>query len=341
MNLCVEDTTFQEISGGESTFPKAIRSAIKQSLRQIAVEEMEDLLARHESDQTNFDGIFEVHLRHLLSSVVKIRANHPVSATTKFNSDLVIDSDAESVCLEIEKGYLSRFELDILKMLSFADVTQNANDGKPVFGAFVVPGDNVVANHISGNSRESSFKYLLRLGRLVSQIKSVPLQDILVVGYSTCQKSSETVLLEQTPGQSRTKKKSENVLIGKNLLDPGTIKKHLSGYAIALAINFRKGLIATIPKLREKLNCRQRYLGYSSDHQADAVYVYVQKDQLLLDIRVSKEEADALIEMGVRVVPRNNYQSRAGWLTGVYLPSNAGKTQWDAVMNLGLAALSE
>ena len=183
MNLSVRTTTLLEANSRPSPFPMRLRQLLSAAVGGIDVKAMPDLLAKHETDTGNFDGKLEAGLREL-DPVLAIRANCTISDLTKFNNDLVIDSDEALVCVEIEKGYLSRFEFDILKMQAFACSRQLQHPGKPVFGAFVVPDDNVVARHISGNSGESSFRYLTRLCRLVVQVQPLHVEDILIVGYS-------------------------------------------------------------------------------------------------------------------------------------------------------------
>src|SRR4030042_1484060 len=54
---------------------------------------------------------------------------------------------------------------------------------RKVYGAFIVPADNVVDRNISGSRNESSYKYLNRLSCLLCGIHSLSLSDILIVGY--------------------------------------------------------------------------------------------------------------------------------------------------------------
>lgn len=116
MDLFVSDITLREIAGYQSTFPESIREMICRSVQQIPIEDIESLLGKHEADASNFDRRIEGHLRNALPSNFKIQANHRVAKVTQYNSDIVIDTPSVSICIEIEKGYMSRFELDILKM---------------------------------------------------------------------------------------------------------------------------------------------------------------------------------------------------------------------------------
>lgn len=338
MDLFLCDKTLREVAGSTSTFPEPLRRMILQSVQQIPIEDMEQLLDKHEADADNFDRRIEVHLKNAASPDVRIHSNQRVNQETKFNSDIVIDAPSASVCIEIEKGYMSRFELDILKMQAHASTLQEKDNRVQVYGVFIVPADNVVANHISGNSRESSFKYLTRLSRLVANIKPMLLQDILIVGYSTSR-----FALEPTPTRSRKPDQvkrclgQSSVYGGTGLLDVDIIRQKLSGYPLALAFQLRDRLISAFPNLREKLNPKSRYLGYANDSQSDAVYVYIKKKRLILDVRVSNQEADSLRMRGIEVAPRNNYQGRAGWLTGVLVPYNTDKL--DIVVDLASSAL--
>jgi len=339
MDLFLCDTTFREIAGDKSTFPESLRRIILQSVQRIPIEDMEQLLDRHEADANNFDRRIESHLREAVSPDVRIYNNHRVSRETRFNSDIVIDAPSTSVCIEIEKGYMSRFELDILKMQAHASTSQEKDNRAEVHGVFIVPADNVVANHISGNSRESSFKYVTRLSRLVVNIKPRLLQDILVVGYSTSPFAWEpTITRSQNPTRVKRRPGKSAVDVGTPLVDVDTIRQKLSGYPLTLIVQLRDRLISAFPDLREKLNPKSRYLGYANDGQSDAVYVYIQKKRLILDVRVSNQEAENLRIQGFRVVSRNNYQARNGWLTGVVIPHDTDKL--NVVVGLAFSALT-
>ena len=122
------------------------------------------------------------------------------------------------------------------------------------------------------------------------------------------------------------------------LLDDAVIRKHLTGYPMEMVAQLRKALAAGIPGLREKLNysIRRQYLGYASG-KSDAFYAYFQRRGLVIDALVSPARAEELRAKGVVVQPRENYQGRAGWLTGVRVPYDT--LQSDAIIRLALDAL--
>jgi hypothetical protein len=326
MNLFVVSTSLHEMLSGQRRFPDHIGGSICEAVRQIGIDELDDLLSRHETDSTNFDGRIEASLR-TLSPALGIRSNAKVNPHTKFNCDLVIESDAALVCLEIEKGYLARFELDILKMQSYAYHGRSALPQKEVFGALIVPVDNIVARHISGNSRESSYDYVSRLLRLVGQIGPMSLTDILVVGYSASEPPEVTRGPRSgEPGESLVHEPSDDL-----------VRDVLRGYALEVLMELRKRLKAVFPDLREKYNRAGRYFGYATGFNRDALYVYVQKRRLVLDLRVPPEHANALAEQGFEVRPRNNFQGKAGWLTGLRVPG--GTKRLDVILDLAQEAL--
>lgn len=335
MNLSVYNITLQEIINDKSNFPSVLRKQICQSIEKISVEEMEQLLAKHESDPANFDGTIETNLREL-DPELHINSNYRISDLTKFNSDLVIQTNNSYVCMEIEKGYLARFEFDILKMLAFATRLKQKGYKEGIYGAFIVPADNVVANHISGNSRESSYQYLKRLSHLVAQINPFLLEDILYVGYST------SILPEIAKPRKPQPKSSKSVvnnliLAEKGMFEEDIIRKYFSKYPLELIIKLRNRLLSEYPQLREKLNYNSHYLGYANGQENDALYVYFQKKRLLLDVRVSVEESERLKSLGFKVKPRNNYQCRAGWLTGLYVPYETNN--FEVIIELAILAL--
>lgn len=340
MDLFVSEITLQEITGHKSEFPECIRDMICRSVQQIPIEDMVRLKDKHESDEGYFDRRIESYLRTAVPSNFKIQANHRVAKVTQYNSDIVIDTPSASICIEIEKGDTLRFALDILKMQIHASSLLEKDNRTKVYGVFIVPADNEVARHIAGNSRESSFKFLTRLSPLVPKIKPLLIQDILIVGYSTTSLEEKVITAkEQKPMHARKLRDQSQVIGGSGLVEVDLIRQTLKSYPLELVFRLRDRLISAFPMLREKLNPRSRYLGYANGLQSDAVYVYLQKKRLLLDIRVSNEEAENLRKRGFTVIPRNNYQCRAGWLTGVMVPHDTDKL--DIIVDLVSSALME
>ena len=329
MKLFVSAVALREIVGEEARLPSRLRSLVARAIEQITVEELGSLLAKHETDADNLDGRIEANLRRL-DPTLKIEANCRISARTNFNSDLVIESEDGIVCLEIEKGDTSRFELDILKMMVFACRQSASEEGRPVYGAFIVPSDNVVARHISGNARESSFQYLTRLFRLVGELDPSPLADILVMGYG----ATKPVVKARTGRRGKPAPRGEGVTESPSV---GLIKSALGNRPSGTVLRLRELLMEACSDLREKLNPNGPYLGYAVGDQSNAIYVYVRKSGLLIDLRIPKERAEAVRAKGFEVRERDNYQSKAGWLTGLRVPHDTGRL--DEVVQLALEAL--
>lgn len=338
MNLLVQSTTLKEVRGETGSFPHAVRDPICQALGQISMEQLQELLSRHESDKSNFDSWVEKSLREIAPSLT-IRRNYRVSTATKFNHDLLIETGDDIVCLEIEKGYTSRFELDILKMQASCGVQQSGNPDARVFGAFIVPSDNLVARHIYGNSRESSFKYLTRLFRLVSQTEFPDLEDILLVGYGAKEMNQ--------PKKSPSKRKSAEQGTGKRIRLPQAlglrsdeeVKTVFAAYPLKALLAIRLKLLEGCPSLREKINPNTRYLGYARGTESDSLYIYVQKSRLLVDVKIPADSAARIEAQGFAVHPRNNFQGRQGWLTGLRIPHDTDKI--DEASNILLEALQK
>ena len=275
MDLFVCSVTLREVVDEGSRFPKRLRQLLCRVVKGIGADGLADALSKNETDPDNFDARLEADLRRMAPSL-SIKANCPISDRTKFNNDLVIEADDALVCLEIEKGNLARFEFDVLKMQAFASRWKHELSGKPVFGAFVVPADNIVARHISGNTGESSHRYLARLCRLIAQIQMPQLEDILVVGYTPT-----APLDKKSPGrgkragerQKRTKA-TDNLLVQQNgLLPEEILRDGLRGYPTDLIFRFRRQLADACPKLREKFNRNSRYLGYGIVGGSDRIRV--------------------------------------------------------------------
>jgi len=341
MNLEVRSVMLREVAGGGSLFPGEMNDLLCTVVSAISVEELQELMDRHESDPANLDGRIEEIIRSMRPDLT-VHANHRVFGGAKFNNDLVIETDGAVICLEIEKSHLARFEFDILKMQVFASQRLASRPGSKVYGAFIVPADNVVARHISGNARESSYRYLQRLSRLVAQIDPLILDDVLIVGYASPMPNEQVTqrepkAIKRTPVNAGDKHSGNVVIADAGLLPEKLLWDVLKGYPQELVGELRRRLADECPKLREKINLSSRYLGYSNGG-SDAVYVYVRKNGLLVDMRVSADLSDDLSQLGFKVKPRDNFQAKGGWLTGLIVPHDTDKLA--DVAKLAVEALS-
>jgi len=104
------------------------------------------------------------------------------------------------------------------------------------------------------------------------------------------------------------------------LLDEQHWKEYLAGYPTETLGAIRVALGRKINGLTEKFNPKMRYFGYKVNDSADRAYIYVQRFQLVIDLRISMDWIKEIRRAGFVVCPRNNYQGRAGWLTGWKLP---------------------
>ena len=78
MNLFVRSVTLREVIGDEGRFPTRLRQPICDAVAGIGAEELAGLLAKHEADPGNFDGMVEANLRRLNSSLA-VKANCRIS----------------------------------------------------------------------------------------------------------------------------------------------------------------------------------------------------------------------------------------------------------------------
>lgn len=319
MSLSVQSTSLREVMAQPSKFPPALRRIICQALASITGEQLALASKKHETEAGNFDSLIEAALRRCGRSLT-VKANHPVAPRTRFNCDLLLEASDAVVCLEVEKGDGARFELDILKMQAFAFHQRDRRPTGPCFGAFIVPCNNRVQRHISGNARESSYKYLRRLCRLVSEIGPTFLDDILIVGYDAHREPRKRPAARRRAPAGRAQTELA--------APPGSdIEASLRRYAPEgreLILELRDRIRAEFPELKEKYNPRSRYLGYAVG-RSDSAYIYLQKRRLVLDVRVPQARADDLTRRGIRVAHRDNYQGKAGWLTGVLVPHDTDK----------------
>ena len=103
------------------------------------------------------------------------------------------------------------------------------------------------------------------------------------------------------------------------------IKAAFARYPLATVLELRAKLKQACPELREKLNSNSRYLAYAVGSGSDRLYVYIMRHGLVLDLRIPKDKAEQVRAKGFAVRERDNYQGRAGWLTGVRVAHDTGR----------------
>jgi len=122
------------------------------------------------------------------------------------------------------------------------------------------------------------------------------------------------------------------------LVDDRIWEGPLENYPTDLVCSIRKQLMKNIPGLTEKFNTNSRYFGYSTGTDKDRAYIYVQKKGLRIDLHISRDFEANLKEEGFEVHFVNNFQGRAGWLTGWRVPYT---TSIERVMKWLLKAFNE
>ncbi len=75
----------------------------------------------------------------------------------------------------------------------------------------------------------------------------------------------------------------------------------------------RKGLAKAIPELSEKFNTSSLYFGYNVGEDEDRAYIYVQKENLVIDLHIEPSYVSELEKEGFVIKPRDNFQGQAGW----------------------------
>ena len=102
--------------------------------------------------------------------------------------------------------------------------------------------------------------------------------------------------------------------------------------------NIRKNLFQKIPFLREKINKNSKYFGFKVDNNKDSIYIYLQNKKMIMDIDISKEYKNWFIKRGFTIKERDNYQQKAGWITGIIF--NYDCTKSDEIEEVMMAVLS-
>ena len=102
----------------------------------------------------------------------------------------------------------------------------------------------------------------------------------------------------------------------------------------------RKDLEKRTTNIREKFNIKSRYFGYGLEGSSDRVYIYVQRKKLVVDIDIHINQIKKQKEFTFS--SRNNYQGRAGWVTGWEIPcSKLGQIQEiEEIVNVMCQALT-
>lgn len=120
--------------------------------------------------------------------------------------------------------------------------------------------------------------------------------------------------------KARGKKAKYLVCSEKGLLKDSAWKRTLRHYPTDLVCSIRKDLARRIPGLSEKFNRRCRYFGYWKGNDKDRLYMFVQKKNLCVLLCIGRKYEKEIRKAGFKVRHINNFQGRAGWLTGWYIP---------------------
>lgn len=119
-------------------------------------------------------------------------------------------------------------------------------------------------------------------------------------------------------------KAGEYVTIAKKgLLNRSVWRRSLEDYPTSLICQIREELSKRVPNLREKFNSNSRYFGFCKGEDEDRAYIYVQKKNLSIHLCISRDYAKELRKAGFEIRYVNNFQGRAGWLTGWRVPHSA------------------
>ncbi len=120
----------------------------------------------------------------------------------------------------------------------------------------------------------------------------------------------------------RGKKGTYVIRAKRDLLNDTTWRRTLKDYPTSLICLIRERLLKKIPGLTEKFNTHSRYFGYWKGQQKDKAYIFVQKKTLCIHLFISRDYEGEIRRAGAGFEIRysHNFQGRAGWLTGWYVP---------------------
>jgi len=106
----------------------------------------------------------------------------------------------------------------------------------------------------------------------------------------------------------------------KGLLNKRFWHRTLQSYPTSLIALIREMLPKKISGLTEKFNTNSRYFGYWQGTEKDKAYIYVQKKNLRIDLYISRKYERDLQNDGFQIKHVDNFQGRAGWITGWLVP---------------------
>jgi len=120
--------------------------------------------------------------------------------------------------------------------------------------------------------------------------------------------------------ENRGKKGKYLVYAEKGLLKNSVWKGPLDNYQTKLMRLIREQLKEKVSGLTEKFNTNSRYFGYWTGTEKDRAYIYVQKKNLRIDLLINRDSEAKMKKEDFEVCFTNNFQGRAGWLTGWRVP---------------------
>ena len=120
------------------------------------------------------------------------------------------------------------------------------------------------------------------------------------------------------------------------LLEDKYWRNSLKNYPTDILCEIRNQLEEAVPGLAEKINPTTpglQYFGYKvrdrdaakndfskQSYSSAKVKMYIQKENLRIDLAIDRKFEQELQKAGYVVRYANNFQGRAGWLTGWYVP---------------------
>ena len=123
----------------------------------------------------------------------------------------------------------------------------------------------------------------------------------------------------------RGKKGTFVIRAKRGMLSDTTWRRTLKDYPTPLICQIRERLLKKIPGLSEKFNGNSRYFGYWIGDDKDRVYIYVQKQNLVIDLHIEPSYVSELEKEGFVIKQRDNFQGQAGWLTGWHVSHDTKK----------------
>ncbi|MFC1893915.1 hypothetical protein ACFLYR_07865, partial [Chloroflexota bacterium] len=177
--------------------------------------------------------------------------------------------------------------------------------------------------------------------RLPENIQSYARNLRAVVSVNTMHKTEDVNFPNHVKGSGQKRGRKSNDVIKRpesGLLPRVDWEASMDGYNTELIEWLREELAKRIPRLSDSFNLKGKYFGFRIHDSKDRMYIYAQKNKLVIDILLPLNYKHDVEVLGFIVTLRQNFQGGAGWLTGWDIPFDLGWIKRREILQIILEA---